>query len=158
MKKMNRFKIRSIFFLYCLVIVFIILMKGSLVFTLETLKSWNLAAVLNGVESANLLPFQTIQLYAETSNRILRFSNVYGNIGIFIPFGLLLPYAYEKTIKFGTFLSYTVIAVAGIEVSQVFSTLGIFDVDDILLNCLGAVLGYFIYHLCFLWFKLQRNK
>ena len=88
-----------------MVIVFIILMKGSLEFTIETLKNWNLTAVLSGIESANLLPFQTIQLYAETSNRILSFSNVYGNIGIFIPFGLLLPYAYEKTVKFGTFLS-----------------------------------------------------
>jgi glycopeptide antibiotics resistance protein len=158
MKKMNRFRKRGIFFLYCMVIVFIILMKGSLEFTLQTLINWNTESVLKGIETANLLPFQTIQLYAETSNRILRFSNVYGNIGIFIPFGILLPYAYEKTVKFGTFLSYTFVAVAGIEVSQVFSTLGIFDVDDILLNCFGSVLGYFIYHLCFLLVRLKRNK
>jgi glycopeptide antibiotics resistance protein len=158
MKKMNRFKKRSIFFLYCTVIVFIILMKGSLEFTIQAILNWNFETVLNGVESANLIPFHTIQLYSETSNRILRLTNVYGNIGIFIPFGLLLPYAYDKTVKFGAFLSYTFIAVAGIEVCQVFSTLGIFDVDDILLNCFGAVLGYFIYHLCFLCVKLQRNK
>ena len=32
--------------------------------------------------------------------------------------------------------------VAGIEVFQLFSSFGAFDVDDLLLNCFGAMLGY----------------
>ena len=35
--------------------------------------------------------------------------------------------------------------VLGIEVFQLFSAFGAFDVDDILLNCVGAAIGYVIY-------------
>ncbi len=35
--------------------------------------------------------------------------------------------------------------VLGIEVFQLFSAFGAFDVDDILLNCVGAVIGYVCY-------------
>ena len=45
--------------------------------------------------------------------------------------------------------------VLGIETFQLFSAFGAFDVDDILLNCLGAALGFAGYRL-FLWYK--RNK
>lgn len=147
MKKMSRYKKQSLFFLYCVIILYIIVMKGSFHFTIETLRNWELLQVLDGVESANLSPFRTIKLYAETSKTNLRFLNVYGNIAIFIPFGFLLPYAFKKTIGFGAFFSYTMVVVLGIEVSQVFSTLGIFDVDDIILNTFGAIIGYFIYQL-----------
>lgn len=46
------------------------------------------------------------------------------------------------------------VVVLGIEVSQVFSTLGIFDVDDIILNTFGAIIGYFIYQL----FRVLKGK
>lgn len=35
--------------------------------------------------------------------------------------------------------------VLGIEVFQLFSAFGAFDVDDILLNCVGAIIGYLFY-------------
>ena len=36
--------------------------------------------------------------------------------------------------------------VLGIEIFQLVSGFGAFDVDDIILNCLGAVMGYLIYY------------
>ncbi len=47
--------------------------------------------------------------------------------------------------------------VLGIEVFQLFSAFGAFDVDDILLNCVGAVLGYFVY-LAYEGIKRRRLK
>ena len=42
-------------------------------------------------------------------------------------------------------LIHAFLFVTGIEVFQLFSAFGAFDVDDILLNCFGAVLGYLVY-------------
>ena len=47
--------------------------------------------------------------------------------------------------------------ILGIEVFQLFSAFGAFDVDDIFLNCLGAVLGYGIYRLFRIWRKRERG-
>lgn len=47
--------------------------------------------------------------------------------------------------------------VLGIETFQLFSAFGAFDVDDILLNCLGAALGFWIYKMM-LCFCRKRNK
>ena len=44
--------------------------------------------------------------------------------------------------------------VLGIEVFQLFSAFGAFDVDDILLNCLGALIGYF----CYFPFEALRQR
>ena len=46
--------------------------------------------------------------------------------------------------------------VLGIEMFQLFSAFGAFDVDDILLNCLGASLGFGVYRLV-QWWKRKRK-
>ena len=40
--------------------------------------------------------------------------------------------------------------VCAIEVFQLVTNFGAFDVDDILLNCLGALCGYCLFSFCFL--------
>ena len=44
-------------------------------------------------------------------------------------------------------LIWSMVLVLGIEFFQLFSAFGAFDVDDILLNCLGASLGFGCYKL-----------
>ena len=48
--------------------------------------------------------------------------------------------------------------VLGIEIFQLFSAFGAFDVDDILLNCLGASLGFVIYKLLCLVRKRREKR
>ena len=73
------------------------------------------------------------------------FENLVGNSLVFVPFGFLLPYVWKKAGSFWVMLLNAVIFVLGIEVFQLFSAFGAFDVDDIILNCLGAVWGYLFY-------------
>ena len=66
-----------------------------------------------------------------------------GNLGWFLPFGLLLPpvrrrWNLAETVLAGMLLS------TGIEALQWFLRTGITDIDDVLLNALGALLGYLI--------------
>ena len=82
-----------------------------------------------------------VHLYHEGKyNEIIK--NYVGNIVMFIPFGLCLPYIKKnfgaKSILIG-FLSSLFI-----EVCQLFFN-RITDIADVILNTLGAALGYFIY-------------
>lgn len=68
--------------------------------------------------------------------------NFIGNILLFIPVGLLIPVITgwkRRTIAVGTGFSLL------IEVTQLLTGRGVFDPDDIILNCLGAAIGYGIY-------------
>ena len=91
----------------------------------------------------NFIPFQEIMRYQVTSR--LFFKNVLGNMIMIFPFGLFVSY-YLKAENIKLPLLLTLIASISIEIVQL--AIGrVFDVDDIILNCLGGILGYFIYKL-----------
>ena len=89
----------------------------------------------------NFIPFKEILRYNITSR--LFFKNVLGNMILFLPFGLFTSY-YLKVEKINIPLILTLIASISIEVVQL--CIGrVFDVDDIILNVVGGLLGYYIY-------------
>lgn len=89
----------------------------------------------------NFIPFREITRYSVGSR--LFFKNVCGNILLFIPFGLLIS-IYLKPKNIGIPLAHTLISSLAIEFTQMVIGRS-FDVDDILLNCIGGIIGYFIY-------------
>ena len=91
--------------------------------------------------SNNFIPFKEIFRYRIASR--LFFKNVLGNMIMFLPFGLFTGY-YLRSDKYHLPLLLTVIASLSIELVQL-SIGRVFDVDDIILNILGGLLGYFIY-------------
>ncbi|MDC3416241.1 VanZ family protein [Aquibacillus salsiterrae] len=104
---------------------------------------------MKGTIDYNLVPLKTISNYFyhfDSVGWFLLTDNFFGNILAFVPFGLLLP----ELIKGKKKIFYAWFAIGssfGIEVSQLFFRVGTLDVDDILLNTLGAFIGYSIYQL-----------
>lgn len=91
--------------------------------------------------SNNFIPFHEILRYKITSR--LFFKNVVGNMIMFLPFGFFSSF-YLKSEKISIPLLLTIIASLSIECIQLI--IGrVFDVDDIILNILGGITGYFIY-------------
>lgn len=91
--------------------------------------------------SNNFIPFREIFRYNIGSR--LFFKNVLGNMVMFMPFGFFISY-YLKTDRAHITVVLTIIASCSIEVVQML--IGrVFDVDDILLNLFGGLVGYFIY-------------
>lgn len=89
----------------------------------------------------NFIPFKEIMRYNITSR--LFFKNVLGNMFMFLPFGFFVSY-YLKAEKLTLPVFLILIASISIEVVQLL--IGrVFDVDDILLNILGGLLGYGLY-------------
>lgn len=103
-------------------------------------------------ENINLIPFATIReqirfiLYG--TNRIMvRYSyvNLFGNIIAFIPCGLFLPLLGNKTKKLRWTILISFALFLAVEIFQLFTLTGRADIDDVLLNLLGCLVGYFLW-------------
>lgn len=66
------------------------------------------------------------------------------NMLMFMPLGFLLPLLGMRTRRFTPVLLVSLIVTIGIELSQMLSRRGIFELDDIFHNTLGSVAGYLI--------------
>lgn len=93
------------------------------------------------------IPFQTISKYITTvlPFRPLEFAvNMIGNIVLFIPYGFL-GIIYPKLNQFKWLFATFFIVINIIEFSQFYFKKGFADIDDIILNTFGVIIGYFIY-------------
>lgn len=96
----------------------------------------------------NLVPFREINRFI--SNRdILGMGpvmlNILGNIEVFIPFGMALVSISRGRMGFWTVTVYSAALSIAIELLQLVMRVGSCDVDDIMLNTLGGIIGYLIY-------------
>lgn len=93
------------------------------------------------------IPFETINEYSTKVilwNKTEAFKNIFGNIILFIPYGFLgILYPKLKNIFLLLLIFFIVINI--IEFSQYYFKRGFADIDDIILNTLGVIVGYFIY-------------
>ena len=98
----------------------------------------------------NLVLFQEIKrfwIYREQLGAFATVTNLFGNVLIFLPFGFFMPMAS----KYRSFLStsfYSLALSLIVEISQLFMKVGCFDVDDLLLNTIGGMLGYIVFSIC----------
>ena len=83
--------------------------------------------------------------------------NIPGNILAFVPFGFFLPYLKKEYRRFWVVTLISFLFSQTIEAIQLVSKVGSFDVDDILLNTIGGMLGYLSY-IIFLKFKNRKKK
>ena len=96
----------------------------------------------------NLMPLKEIKrfwIYRETLGLWSVVLNLVGNVAAFIPFGIFLPRLYAKCRKFLLTMLFCFEFSLSVETIQLIWKVGSFDVDDILLNTLGGVLGFFCY-------------
>ena len=96
-------------------------------------------------EKLNIVPFETIALYTRSLfggiNRAA-VVNLAGNVVMFVPLGLLLPHIAKKAEKFTGCFVISLVCILSAEIVQVFTLLGYFDVDDLLLNMIGVSIGF----------------
>ncbi len=94
--------------------------------------------------SINIVPFRTIFKFLTRSDFKDILVNIAGNIAAFVPMGFLLPIAFSK-LKGLLRVFFVVLAVTlSIEIFQYISGAGVSDIDDVILNALGGVVGYFM--------------
>ena len=144
--KRIRFVLFALFVLYVLVVLFILVFpnnyRGHSVFVGGlTWERW-LDYVLR---SFNFVPLRGIaeQIGSIAGGQHVARNLIYlvGNIVGFIPLGFFLPALFRRQRSFIPFLLTVIISIVILELTQVLTMSGSFDIDDILLNAGGACLG-----------------
>lgn len=98
----------------------------------------------------NLEPFSEIKrfgkylFYTGTLGDMARL-NIIGNIIAFVPFGIFLPWLSHKKLRFIPTFLYSFSLSLAIELIQLVAKVGTCDVDDIILNSAGGIIGYVIW-------------
>ena len=97
----------------------------------------------------NLVPFHTIHLFWDAlrshTYRTAAVINLLGNILMFIPLGFLLPRVFPRLGRLRKTLLATAGIIVAVEVLQLLTLVGTCDIDDLILNILGAAIGYGIH-------------
>ncbi len=98
----------------------------------------------------NLTLFREIKrfwIYRKQLGTMAWVINIIGNVAAFLPYGFFLPILSKKFQNcFKVFLLSFLLSLA-VELLQLIFKVGCFDVDDLLLNIIGGVIGYGIYRL-----------
>jgi len=99
--------------------------------------------------SFNIIPFNTIKLFTQGyMNGIVNYKNfsvnIIGNLLAFMPYGIFLPLIFKSTNKYYRFLITMILIVVIIELLQFVTMSGSCDIDDLILNVLGATVIYWI--------------
>lgn len=72
--------------------------------------------------------------------------NFAGNVIAFIPFGYLLPKMLKKKPRLFHTVLFSFEFSLLVELTQLISRTGSFDVDDLILNTFGGLIGYILYY------------
>lgn len=137
----KRFSNNPLFKIAAKILFFIYL---SYLFYLVFLSSYYGRTLLH--RNYNIIPFKTIGeflFFNHNMRDILR--NIGGNIAAFLPMGFLFPLAFSKMNKGTKVFTVILAATLFIEISQFVFGVGTCDVDDVILNFIGGVIGYKIY-------------
>ena len=150
MKKSRHTMLWGLFAIYCVMMIYLMFWQrvgGSSYITYWEVLRTNL----------NLVPFRTIQEFMAVMGRgiesnheaLVRIAivNLLGNVLMFVPLGLFLPHLWPRLHTFRCFLMSVAAVILIVELVQLFSLLGSFDIDDLILNVLGAAIGFWIYKL-----------
>lgn len=124
-KQVRKYQIHIVFLIYLICILTLTFFKG---------------AYGDGVAGINLNPLEIINDFNLSSNTLLL---LLGNLFIYIPIGIYIRYILNiSSIKL--FLGIIIYCII-IEFIQHITKLGIFDINDIILNSCGFIIGILIY-------------
>ncbi len=99
----------------------------------------------------NLIPFTEIRRFIRYGARLSKrtvFLNLIGNIIGFLPFGFFLPVITKKNRHLWKVTLMGLATSAAVEFVQLVTRSGVCDIDDVILNTLGAVFGYLLFLTC----------
>ena len=136
----NKKLIKILFYIYIAFLILFVVLKFDGNF--ERIISLHNCIIENekyGIRNINLIPFRSISPYLKNFTEPFAFKNIIANIVIFIPLGFFISQIKPKNVFKALIICLFVIL--SIELIQLFFKIGFFDVDDIILNFIGSLIG-----------------
>ena len=139
--------IKRLLFVSSLLIYCFLLVKVMVLKDVPMLRVGPIALNFGGTQAGdpNYIPFKTIMPYLfGSAGWLIGGLNILGNILLLVPVGFLLPFIFKK-VNWKQILVVAVLSGMIIEGMQVVLHVGIFDIDDVILNGLGVLLGFWLF-------------
>ncbi|HWJ91618.1 MAG TPA: VanZ family protein [Flavisolibacter sp.] len=131
------------FFIYLLILLKLTVFREPLPVMAGHFRHYHIKLFREGYFLANFVPFKTIYYYLSLQEVARNgIENIGGNMAVFLPFGLLFPLCFPRFKQFGKTVLAAFMTSLFLECLQLVFALGSFDVDDLLLNTVGGVIGY----------------
>ena len=131
-----------LFVFYLLLLGWVVLLKSGFAIGVPMNEGDYAQALSFRWQYANRVPFRTISSYLRVWGQSYAVQNLVGNVIAFMPLGagyLLLSRRRPRAIWA---LCIGLAVSLAFELIQLFAGIGSFDVDDLILNALGTMLGY----------------
>lgn len=149
--KSVRILVGLMFIVYISLLIRFVVFKFPFHMIQEIFQTWSIDTMLRSFERGNYIPLQTIKLYMRayeqnTLSKTIIYYNIIGNIVAFIPLGFL-PYLCRRKVRTSYVFMGSLLFILSIELFQGITNIGSFDIDDVLLNMLGVIIGIFLYYL-----------
>ncbi|MFN8527996.1 MAG: VanZ family protein [Anaerolineae bacterium] len=127
---------------YLMLLVRVIILKYPDEMMSEILRTWSPAGMMQQAARVNLIPFKTIGESLFNPSVPVQLPTLIYNIAAFVPLGFLIPLVTDRARRLVIVLLVALGVSLFLEVVQVLTRLGDGDIDDILLNVVGAAVGY----------------
>ena len=106
----------------------------------------------------NLIPFQTIRIYLNNLGSWVWLRNALGHLALLFPLGLLGPVALPALDRWWRIALIALAISTAIEVTQLFIPDRSADIDDVIVNVAGALLGYLVLSLARRFLASPRSR
>lgn len=121
----------------------------------QRMDSMDLTALFDPADRwTNFVPLKTVRLYLNllkngASAYLLRHAvvNLVGNVVMFVPLGWFLPAVWNCLRGFFKTFFLSAALICAVEAAQYATALGSCDIDDLILNLIGVILGYILWRL-----------
>ncbi len=165
MEKVNNSKKEKILKIICymIFIIYLLCLTKIVLFKYNNLKQVIeniLNGELNGFRSINIIPLNSIVDFIKIISEgyfARGFNNIIGNVLVFSPLGYFLPMLFKKTKKVRYTMLFSLIISLIYESLQYILYLGSADIDDVILNLLGAFIGFGFYKIIDNYAKEKLN-
>lgn len=145
-EKIRKFWFKVLFIIYCLLLVTVLFLNNEYRMG-RNFQNTNTFSKEH-FELSNIIPFSTVigyikQLIEHDINTNIVIVNIFTNLVLFAPMGLFVPVLFKDKIKNTKQFIVIMIVITGIvEILQFITYRGSTDIDDIILNTIGAIIIY----------------
>lgn len=139
MKKIARPVLWTVFIFYCFILVYVLFLSRG------TRVGFTYAEYMR--RFTNFIPFKTIIEYVQRYAHgywYLSTVNLLGNLALFVPMGMALPCLFKKLNRFWKVILTVLGMVVLVEIVQGILRVGSIDINDVIFNVVGAMIGYWV--------------
>jgi glycopeptide antibiotics resistance protein len=142
-------KLLKLILVVCLV-AYLLLLTRLIVFKfpdwiMTTLTNWSVEGLLRSIRWSNMIPFRNIGSALFNPELPVELPLLIYNIIAFMPLGFLLPLIWDRAKNWRVVLLGGLMVSLTFEVVQIITLLGTGDIDDVILNVMGTLIGYIVF-------------